>query len=80
MLISKSLSDSVGLPKFECCASIAERRQESGHLRIDKLGTEKLIWSALSETILIDQSVSNQEIKSFINVMVKNIKEDNLLK
>ena len=50
--------------------------------RIYDTGTEKLIWSALSETILIDEYAPdyNQEIKSFINTMVKKIKEDNLLK
>jgi len=44
--------------------------------------TEKLIWSALSETFLIDDITIDygEEIRSFINVMVKKIKEDNLLK
>ena len=46
------------------------------------LSTEKLIWSALSETFLIDDITIDygEEIRSFINVMVKKIKEDNLLK
>jgi len=45
-------------------------------------GTEKLIWSALSETFLVDDVALDygEEIRSFINVMVKKIKEDNLLK
>jgi PAS domain S-box-containing protein len=44
--------------------------------------TEKLIWTALSETFLIDAIDSDygEELKLFINVMVKKIKEDNLLK
>ena len=44
-------------------------------------GSGKLIWTALSETFLVDDAAPDydQEIKSFINVMVKKMKEDNLL-
>jgi hypothetical protein len=50
--------------------------------KIFDASTEKLIWSALSETFFIDDFTPdyNKEIKSFIDVMVKKIKEDNLLK
>jgi hypothetical protein len=50
--------------------------------KIFDAGTEKLIWSASSETFFIADyaPIGNMEIKSFIDVMVKKIKEDNLLK
>jgi hypothetical protein len=43
-------------------------------------GTEKLIWSATSDTFLKDGAYVNKEIRKFINVMIKQLSEDGLLK
>jgi hypothetical protein len=43
-------------------------------------GSEKVIWSTLSETFVMEYSDYHKEIKSFIKVMVKNLSKQNLIK
>ena len=69
---------------YKYSAQAKEYKEDVYHLetRLYDTSTEKLIWTALSETFLIDAIASDygEEIILFINVMVKKIKEDNLLK
>lgn len=47
------------------------------------VGSEGLVWVALSETVFMDDAMSrssNKQIKSFINVMVKRLSNDGLMK
>jgi hypothetical protein len=41
--------------------------------------TEKLVWSALSETVLMEEADFYHEVKSFIKVMVKNLSKEKLI-
>jgi hypothetical protein len=43
-------------------------------------GTEKLIWAATSDTFLKDGANVNKEIRKFINIMIKQLSEDGLLR
>jgi hypothetical protein len=49
---------------------------------ISKCDRDGLIWSALSETLVLDKVVQSdvKEIEKFINVMVKKLSDDGMLK